>query len=100
MDLIIQQGVQLKNAKKYGEFFTARKTYKEVNFLPRIGEIVEDSVYHRNDPNFKVENATINYESNYYLADIAPYIIDSEDKNRIEEIKKIYSSHGWEVLNA
>ncbi|WP_039785266.1 hypothetical protein, partial [Paenibacillus riograndensis] len=94
MNLIIQQYVHLKDKHKFRDSLTARKLYADVDFLPRIGDAIEDSVYHRNDPAYTVTEASFNYEENYYLAYLETVSIDSEDRNIIEERKEIYKAHG------
>lgn len=100
MELIVQQRITLKNKHKMGDFFTARKTYESVEFLPKIGDAIEDSVYHRNAPEYKVVSTSFNYEENYYIAYLDTITIDSDDRNDIEKEKELYRLHKWEVLNA
>ncbi|OMF04020.1 hypothetical protein BK129_18855 [Paenibacillus amylolyticus] len=99
MELIIEQLITLKGKLKTGDYFTARRSYNNVDFLPKVGDIIEESVYHRNDPEFKVYKTSFNYDEGYYIAYLEPYTIDSEDRNYIEKMKTTFKEHDWQVLN-
>lgn len=99
MKLLIEQRIYLKGKKGHDNVFTARKTYTDVDFIPRLGDFIEEAVYPSNSSSYKVTSVTINYEHNFCLAVVESVEIDSENKDEIKQSKSTYRSHNWEIFN-
>lgn len=97
MEIVLRQTLTLQDENKgKTNFVEIRKIVKDINVMPRIGEIIY-TTYDKEDTEFKIISISHMLEKNDIYVSLENYKIESIERLK-ETAKCAKEYHGWNIL--